>query len=514
MTHQSRLADMSPSAKQPHLKQKRVWVIGIVLLAVPLGLLLIAELLILSALHKGWTTYKTNASALAVDQQGRIWAAVSNGGIGSLLLYPDNNAPVPVPMPDELASGSVLSLAIDRQNRIWVGTVNGLIGMRESSGMWTIYSPENPTGENPYPVWDLVIDGQDRAWARNGVTLVRLDPQSANHIYTGANSGLVDNHVDGLAVDKKGQLWAVSRGTLIVLGSENTWAKYASMPEGIENMPIDYIFAVDDQNQVWMGIYPGVLVLGPDGVWQPYPLGDPKTANPIIDIVIDHQGRVWAASGIQGLFRFDPAGGWTFYNKGNSGLAANNATALAQDGQGQLWVGTFQDGLSKLDPASTLPALQLQTLATVGAVAIPAVLLSMALVTVLVIAFSRPGAISSRTILDFSVAFVGWFIMNSLLWIFIRSTTSSFEFFNPLVMIPLPVNIALLILILLAKKRWMALGAFTAFLVNAIGTVLVTAVAVPLSPPAISGIVCMFPFFLPFFVAVIASNYGRQKYPH
>jgi hypothetical protein len=344
--------------------------------------------------------------------------------------------------------------------------------------------------------------------------LVQIDAQSESRIYNGESSGLTDNHVDGLAVDKKGQLWVVSRGELIVLGPDNHWTNYAALPVGIENMPIDYIFAVDGQNQVWMGMYPGVLVLGPDRVWQPQTLGDPKISNLMKDIVIDDQGRVWAASTIQGLFKFEPATGWATYNQGNSGLAANNVTALALDGQGQVWIGTFQDGLSRLDPASTLPATQLQALATLGAVAIPATLLSMALVTILAIAFSRPGAIHGWNILDFSMAFVGWFIINTLLWTFIRSTTSSFEFFNPLVIIPLPVNIVLLILILLVKKRWMALGGFTAFLVNAIGTVLVTAVAVPLSPPAISGTMCMFPFFLPFFLVVITSRYGGQKYPH
>jgi len=512
MTHQSRLAELNLSAKPPRFKLKRVWVIGSILFALPLILLLIAELFILSSLHQGWTTYKIKATALAVDQQGRVWAAVIKDGIGSLLLYPDDNAPVPVLMPDELASSSVLSLAIDRQNRIWVGTISGLIGMRESSGTWTLFTPENSTGENPYPVWDLVIDGQDQAWARNGVTLVRIDHQAANHIYTGANSGLVDNHVDGLAVDKRGHLWAVSRGDLIVLGSDNNWTKYASIPAGIENMPIDYVFAVDDQNQIWIGIYPGVLVLDSDGAWQPYTLGEPNSSQ-TIDIVIDNQNQVWAASDRQGLFKFEPTGGWTMYSQRNSGLAANNVTALALDGQGQLWIGTFQDGLNKLDPASTLPASQTQTLTKLGVVAIPAVLLSMALVTVLAIAFSRPGAINGWTLLDFSFAFVSWFIMNSFLWIYIRSTTSRFEFGNPLVVIPLPVNIVVIVLILLVKKRWMALGAFTAIFINAIGTVLVTAVEIPSSPSPISGILCMFPFYLPFFVAVISAKHGGQKYP-
>ena len=513
MTHQSRLADMSLSAKPPHLKQKRVWVIGIVLLAVPLGLLLIAELLILSSLHKGWTTYKKdNVNALAVDQQGRVWAAVSDGSNGSLVMYPDDSAPIKVPLPGELASGPVSSMAIDRQDRIWVGAFNGLIGMRESSGTWTLYTPENPNGENPFPVWDLVIDGQDRTWAINGVTLVKLDPQAEGHIYTSANSGLADNHVDGIAVDKKGQLWAVSRGELMVLGLDNNWTKYASTPNAGEYMNLR--FAIDDQNQAWLGIDPGVMALGPDGVWQPHTLGDPQIANTIIDIVIDNESRVWAASAIQGLFKFEPATGWTIYNQRNSGLVDNNTIALALDGKGQLWVGTFQDGLSRLDPAATLPAQQMQTLVTLGVVAIPAALLSMALVTILVIAFARPGAVSGWIILDFSIAFVGWFIINSLLWTFIRSTASSFEFLNPWVVVPLPVNIVLMILILLAKKRWMALGAFSAFIVNAIGIVLVTAVEVPFSPPPISGILCMFPFFLPFFVAVIASNNGGQKYPH
>lgn len=109
----------------------------------------------------------------------------------------------------------------------------------------------------------------------------------------------------------------------------------------------------------------------------------------------------------------------------------------------------------------------------------------------------KPRAIRGTTVRDFCVGVVGWFAINSLFWGAIGLMSSKMGpgaiLLAPLVFVPGPANLLALVLLLARPAwRWMALGVFSAFVVN-------SAVLLLTSPDPSLGffqVLSMFPFFL------------------
>lgn len=407
-------ADIAGAAIPHLLKQRRAWLIRIATLGILLGLFLLAEIALQSVLHKGWTTFTDHDSVsdLAIDKQGRTWAAVydiSPEGLRmeSIVMYPNEGEPIEIPLPNELANDAVQSLAIDRQDRVWVRpTNNDIIGIRDINGQWALYHSESIEGASAG--FDIVIDGQDQAWTNSpqihGLKLVRIELDASRNMYILANTALTD--IDTMATDEKGQLWVLrANGDIKTLSPDSNWMSYAHATK--EDPDVGDAFtsfgsaclAIDKQGQVWLGVGNGVVsMLGLDGVWKSY---SPDELHPTIfteNIVVDDQGHMWGVSGGQGLYRFHPATGWTPYNTRNSGLTATySATTLATDGQGRVWVGTHDGGLVTFDPDAALPVQYLPALSLLGVIVIPSALISIALVLVWTLVFTRPGTITDKT---------------------------------------------------------------------------------------------------------------------
>jgi hypothetical protein len=78
--------------------------------------------------------------------------------------------------------------------------------------------------------------------------------------------------------------------------------------------------------------------------------------------------------------------------------------------------------------------------------------------------------ISSSNFLDTTIGFMGCFVINLLLWLWILQDDSTFILWNPLNLIPLCANFLLLIFSLIgllsSRGRWVALGVILAIIVN------------------------------------------------
>ncbi|HSL28577.1 MAG TPA: two-component regulator propeller domain-containing protein, partial [Anaerolineales bacterium] len=215
----------------------------------------------------------------------------------------------------------------------------------------------------------------------------------------------------------------------------------------------------------------------------------------ITAILADANGTVWVGSENQGLFVFDPGTGWTNYTSRNSGLSSDFVTSLVHDPAGRIWIGTSRGSLNRWDPdaaslARFLPAISLAT-----QVILPAAILSVGLLALLRVASVRWGPVTGRKVRDFSFAFVGWFIGNALLWIWIRYSydqSGGLAFIDPRAFIPLPLNV-LILLLLYATNRWMAFGLLSAFTANWIVMILIA----PFVGGSGASAILMIPFFLP-----------------
>jgi len=108
----------------------------------------------------------------------------------------------------------------------------------------------------------------------------------------------------------------------------------------------------------------------------------------------------------------------------------------------------------------------------------------------------KPRAISSKTIRGFCVGAIGWFALHSFFWGAIGLISSGMGpgaiIMVSCVFVPAPANIIVLALLLTRPaRRWIALGAFSAFVINSIGIILVAHDESPLFT-----IFVMLPFFL------------------
>jgi len=345
----------SPTEEPANTKTSNKWVAFWVGIGI-FGLLLLAgtNAFIIhqsrSQFLQGWTS-PTNMMFrdLTVDPQGKVWGLNLSEGIASLNTGGQFEW---VALDNELIDGHPQSLALDSKGRIWVGT-DDAVGMRELNGEWRIFTPKNHIEDAR--IFDIVVDGQDRAWIKVGwygaSGLGVIDPASdTGATYTFSNSGL-DGKPYAIAADQQGRIWCMNKDhQLMILGSDGNWEQRGTLPVDPE---AGSSLAIDQQGLAWVGSNGRVYHLGTDNQWTTYSIGDKGTMNTIEVLVIDHQGRVWAGSGYQGIFMFDAPLGWTTYNSKNSGLTNDSITAMAVDGADKVWIVTTV-GLSQFDAGTAL----------------------------------------------------------------------------------------------------------------------------------------------------------------
>ncbi|HSL46338.1 MAG TPA: two-component regulator propeller domain-containing protein, partial [Anaerolineales bacterium] len=304
----------APFTKSAFLRQKSIRLAGVIL-----ALLLLTALALQFFLHLGWKGYKglDGIVGIAADD-GRVWVTGYQGPVGALMLYQENESPVEIPLPEQLTRLSAGALMVDAQDRIWVGTDHGYVGMRDVNGQWKVYS-----SSLNYSVWELVMDGQGRVWARSHQGPGQIDPGAGDRSFTFTNSGLPDSDAVAMATDQKGQLWVLTQKREIrVLEPDGIWRMYTTVPDTAIISIFGSHLAIDGQGGIWLVNNAGVAVLDPGGGWTAYPLGEPGKPLSITAILADANGTVWVGSENQGLFVFDPGTGWTNYTSRNSGLSS------------------------------------------------------------------------------------------------------------------------------------------------------------------------------------------------
>jgi len=368
------------------------------------GLLLIAEVAVKSAVERGWTTYAESEGIIpmAVDNEGRLWTISQ----GEMIHYPDHGTPIRIPLPDltdPILPDSVISVAFDRQGRLWIQTANGRLGIEEVDNQWSFYSPESL--ESPMAGTKILFDVKGQAWT-NGVELSRIELDTEHYAYRLVGEGL--DTIDALAIDPGGQLWALSAmGELKKREPDGRWVTIATL----EKPDPDVLWAfsafgpahlcIDLRGRAWIGEANGIVhMLETNRVFYTF---TPDEPHPAIygSMVVDYEGNLWGVSGYQGLYRFNTETGWTAYNPRNSGLPDPYAAALAVDGNGQVWFGSYSAGLTRMDPSAGLPAPYVPLLGNLGAIVIPAGLISIMTAGVYAVLSYRSGRKPARKFPDF-----------------------------------------------------------------------------------------------------------------
>lgn len=112
-------------------------------------------------------------------------------------------------------------------------------------------------------------------------------------------------------------------------------------------------------DRIWLGTSTGLFVLAKDGVGTPVRLSG--VDGPVVSLLEDRDGVLWAGSWGRGLFRVldDAVDGWA----STEGLPDNFIRTLAEDREGNLWIGTRSGGLGRWKSTRMVPLGQPEGLA-------------------------------------------------------------------------------------------------------------------------------------------------------
>jgi tetratricopeptide (TPR) repeat protein len=190
-----------------------------------------------------------------------------------------------------------------------------------------------------------------------GDGVAQFDGKDKWKVYKSTNSGLIDDLIRSIAIDKEGNKWIGTLfGGVAKFDGDTTWTIYSDFNSQLPSKAV-YPINFDDKGNVWLGTEGGLAILSPDTTWTVYKAEDSGLPDDrIYSMRIDQKGIVWIGTVGGGLARFDPSihsdsiGAWTVYNTFNSGLPHNEVRGIIIDSDGVLWLSTYGGGLAKFNP--------------------------------------------------------------------------------------------------------------------------------------------------------------------
>jgi signal transduction histidine kinase/ligand-binding sensor domain-containing protein len=164
------------------------------------------------------------------------------------------------------------------------------------------------------------------------------------------------NSVATLRESRTGKIWYATARSLFEWNGANDFRRTQLVRP--PNGRITSI-AEDPHGDLWIGTIEGMYLLGDSGIAQSLTVRDGLPGNWVEALLLDSQGRLWAA--VRGglvLITRKATGHWgvdKVYTD-RSGLAGSDVKAIAEASDGTLWVGTMM-GISRLGLRSAEPAV-------------------------------------------------------------------------------------------------------------------------------------------------------------
>lgn len=329
------------------------------------------------------------------DRQGYLWIG-TNDGLDRLNLETDeikhfrNESQIT----SSISSNYITALFEDSFGTLWIGTFDGGLNRFNTSALtFRAYSSfcfletqeycvENTIAreegfaevvqdcrlESEYycdSIYAITEDWDGNLWiaTNNGLSRLNLEYGAITRFRLSDNqpSGLSDNAVLSLYIDRAGTLWAGTNDGLVRFNRKTqSFSHYKSVDGDSASLSNDTITSIfeDTGGILWVGTYGGGLNKYNRGqhkftYYRHEPLNpNSLSSNLISPIHADRRGMIWIGTLGGGLNRFSPGPGlFTRYQrdpKNPGSLLSNEITSIYMDRNGTLWVGSDL-GLSRLD---------------------------------------------------------------------------------------------------------------------------------------------------------------------
>ena len=297
--------------------------------------------------------------ALLEDRDGVIWIGTFLRGLWRL--DPERGDFAPVTLLADHNGDSTLhvrDISEDADGRLWIGTQRGLAS-RDRDGTVRWHATVKPDGSTAAPT-DIICtmsDRQGRIWCgTEGLGVLVYRPATGSltqyrHEAARPNS-LADDVVRDIIEDAQGRIWlATDRGLCLWQEGDSGFVCYLPDPGSRtyeENLCVR--IAPDQQGLLWIGSAAGLYLFDP--VLAQFRLFANSRDNPhslvngpILSLLIDRSGLLWAGSWHTGLNKANPAGGW-FHTQEFSApdlrLDVMAVDAIRESRDGTLWVGASE----------------------------------------------------------------------------------------------------------------------------------------------------------------------------
>ena len=294
---------------------------------------------------------ETIPSVVYIDHHKNLWGAIPNKGV---VCYNQQQ--------QLLFEFGYISISECREGALIVyddGRVVCCDVMHQQHTVWTSNRiPELSNRKNKS--LKAFADNQDNIWLYGQGTLYLYD-KGTNTWDTsiGNNLGLtgigVDRNVNGMACDRKGNIWIGSDQLGLLMMDPNTREITPVQPRNIndsqwitEKVSIQSVY-VDDTDLLWVGTEKSGIAYSGQYI---YRFGSDHIGD-VTAITQDENGTVWYGTSDRGIVNYEGM------------LASMKVSALATTSDGSLWVGSKRNGLTRiLNGSATLYSLAKDSMST------------------------------------------------------------------------------------------------------------------------------------------------------
>lgn len=276
-------------------------------------------------------------TTLFKDRQGDLWIGATGAGVfqwraGKFIPLTDTSVDALLQDPH--------CLLVDRGGRIWIGASDDFVLCREND-QWRRYQIPR---HSPHPyVSALAEEADGTVWA-GSISEGLFQFKGGKFAPINASSGLSDNLVQSLLVDREDKLW---------VGTDS----------GLNRLRRKNLFVFGQAEGLGYGPVLGLAEVAPGVIWAAKPsdglyrregrtfsrlnaAGLSPRSGDVTALLEAHDGSCWVACA-RGLLRFkDPQA--VADESRLMGLAGLTVVALAEDSEGRIWAGTREGELWRL----------------------------------------------------------------------------------------------------------------------------------------------------------------------
>ena len=291
---------------------------------------------------------KGTPNVVYIDRHKNFWAAIPNKGVVAYNMqqqllyefgYTDDAHGVP--------QGNITSISECRDGALIVyedGRIVCCDVMRQQHTVWkNDYIAQQHLRKSS--TLNAFADQMDNIWLYGQGTLMLYNKNTNTWNTTigdqlGMTGNNTDNSVNGMAGDRKGNIWIGTDRSGLIRANVNTLEMEPVAPRAINNiaqMPSQEVIGIqsvyiDDTDLLWIGTEKSGLAYYGDNIYKFQSLinGD------ITAIAEDEAGKIWYGTGDKGIIDYDGP------------LASYKVTCMTTTPDGSLWVGSKQNGITRI----------------------------------------------------------------------------------------------------------------------------------------------------------------------